>query len=154
MLCMWLTMFPWRRCEHRPKQLATSWDCSSSITWEYCCKDGNTTGKWPSLLLRNIFLSLSWISAGFSYSLHCRNHKICYLVSYNALQWRDENTKLIYIWLLLKPVGTIPGASSGPVDFLLTARSPSFFCRRFSRSCMLNIVVVLILKHSHNCKPS
>ena len=98
--------------------------------------------------------SLSWISAGFSYSLHCRNPKICYLVGYNALQRRDKYTKLIYIWLSPKPVGTIPGASSGSVDFLLTARSPNFFCGRFSRSSMLNIVVVSILKHSQNCKPS
>ena len=144
----------WTSSKTTSDKPGSSWDCSSSIIWEYCRKDGNITGKWPSLSLSDIFSSLSWIFAGFGYSLHCGNPKICYLVGYNALQRRDKNTKLTYIWLLSKPVGTIPGAFSGSFDFLLTARIPSFFCGRFSRSSMLNIVVVSILKHPRNCKPS
>ena len=41
------------------------------------------------------------------FQLHCRNPKpakICYLVGYNALQRRDDNTKIIYIRLLPKPL--------------------------------------------------
>ena len=91
-LCMWLTISP--RYELRPKQLATSWNRFSSIIWEYC-----------RMALVDIFHQLNICT----FQLYCRNPKpakICYLVGYNALQRRHDNTKLIYIWLLPKPVGT------------------------------------------------
>ena len=104
-LCMLLTMFP--RCELRPKQLATSWDCSTSVIWEYCRRDANTTGKWPLLSLT---FFISWTSAGFSYTAEISSllRSATWSVI-NALQRRDDNTMLIYIRLLPKPVGTTQG---------------------------------------------
>ena len=147
---MWLTTFP--RCELRPKQLATSWDCSSSIIWEYYRRDVNTTRKWPSLSLT---FFISWTSAGFSCTAEIPI-QACYDLLLGRL-WRSSTARWQYkanIYLAFAETRwNNAGAFSGSIDFLLTA-SPNFFCGRFSITSMLNIVVVSILKRSRNCKPS